>query len=169
MFLVGITARLFIWPGLPALPPRVDGVISLGGLGDRVSPALALARAHRTSFLVDSTDVAEARTDRCLPPTPGVTVLCFHANPATTRGEAHSIAHLAAHYRWRSIALVTTPDQAWRARLRVTRCFAGQVYVVTGHLPTIDWLYQIPYQWLATAKALLFERSCCLLRAVHVL
>lgn len=160
VFMLGTTARLFIWPDLPALPPHVDAVISLGGVGDRVSPARALGRAHRTSFLVESTLGAEARTDRCLPPTPGVMVFCFQADPLTTRGEARYIAQLAAQYHWISIALVTTPDQAWRARLRVTRCFAGHVYVVRAHLPTIDWLYQIPYQWLATAKALISERSC---------
>jgi hypothetical protein len=55
---------------------------------------------------------------------------------------------------------VTTPDQAWRARLRVSRCFAGPVYVATSHLPLRDWLTQIPYQWAASAKALLWQRSC---------
>jgi hypothetical protein len=56
--------------------------------------------------------------------------------------------------------LVTTPDQAWRARLRVTRCFDGEVYVATSPLPPLAWLGQIPYQWAATVKALVFERAC---------
>jgi hypothetical protein len=53
-----------------------------------------------------------------------------------------------------AIVLVTTPDQAWRARLRTVRCYGGKVYVVTSHLPLLDWPRQIPYQWTATVKAL---------------
>jgi uncharacterized SAM-binding protein YcdF (DUF218 family) len=154
------TARLFVWPPLRPVPPRVDAVVELAGPGDRDSAALTLARAHRTSFVVQSTVVAEAGTHRCLPPSSGVTVLCFHADPPTTRGEARSIAQLVAQYHWASVAVVTTPDQAWRAELRVLRCFPGQVYVTTAPLPPLDWLYLIPYQWVATAKALIFERSC---------
>ena len=55
---------------------------------------------------------------------------------------------------------MTTPDHAWRARLRVERCFPGQVYVATSPLPKWDWLRQIPYQWAATVKAELFQRDC---------
>jgi uncharacterized SAM-binding protein YcdF (DUF218 family) len=87
--------------------------------------------------------------------------MCFHAEPNTTRGEAQSIGALAAQYNWSSIILVTTPDHAWRARWRVSRCFPGEIYVHTAPLPA--WYYgfwQIPYQWGATAKALAFERDC---------
>lgn len=55
---------------------------------------------------------------------------------------------------------MTTPDQAWRARLWVTRCFGGDVYVSTARLPISGWLWQIPYQWGATVKAFTIERTC---------
>ena len=55
---------------------------------------------------------------------------------------------------------MTTPDQAWRARLRTTRCFPGDVYVATAPLPPLYWMRQVPYQWAATVKALTFEWSC---------
>ena len=67
---------------------------------------------------------------------------------------------MAARLDWHSVILVTTPDQAWRARLRVSRCFPGKVYVATAHLPSWDWFRQVPYQWLASVKALTIERSC---------
>ena len=157
-----VTDRLFIQPRLAPLPPKVDAIIELGGAGvmgrDRL--AIQLARDQRASYLVQSTVIPEAGTSRCLPGAPNVTVLCFHAEPNTTRGEAHYIAEEAARRHWRSVVLVTTPDQAWRARLRVVRCFDGEVYVVTSHLAVLDWLRQIPYQWAATVKALVFERSC---------
>ncbi|MFL6144994.1 MAG: YdcF family protein [Labedaea sp.] len=160
LLFAGATARFFVWPDLPPLPDRADAIIELGGPGFRDDDALALAREHRAPVLVQSTVVEEAGTDRCLPPVPDVTILCFHAEPPTTRGEAQSIGALAERYHWRSIILVTTPDHAWRARLRVSRCFPGQVYVSTSALPPLYWFRQIPYQWGASTKALLFERDC---------
>ena len=155
-----VTARVFVWPDLPPLPQRADAIIELGGLGDRDGGALALARDHRAPVLVQSTVVAEAGTDRCLPPIPGVTILCFHAEPGTTRGEAEWIGQMARERHWTSVILVTTPDQASRAALRVMRCFDGQVYVSTTPLPVAHWITAIPYQWAATEKALAFERDC---------
>ena len=109
---------------------------------------------------MQSTVAAEAGTSRCLPATRGVTVLCFHPVPGTTRGEAEWIGREAKARNWRSVILVTTPDQAWRARLRLSRCFDGKVYVATSPLPFSKWFEQIPYQWLASAKALTVQRAC---------
>jgi uncharacterized SAM-binding protein YcdF (DUF218 family) len=155
-----VTARVFVWPPLPALPARADAIIELGGQGGRDAAAIALARDHRAAYLVQSTTESEAGTHTCLPAPPDVTVLCFRPVPDTTRGEARAIAALAAELHWTSVILVTTPDQAVRARLRVSRCFSGSVYVSTTPLPAFDWFKQIPYQWAATAKALLLETSC---------
>jgi uncharacterized SAM-binding protein YcdF (DUF218 family) len=157
---VAVTARLFVWPSLPPLPPHVDAIVELGGPGDRDAVALRLARDHRAQYVVQSTVDSDVAADRCLPPVSDVTVLCFHPEPNTTRGEAQSIQRLATQYGWKSVILVTTPDQAWRARVRVTRCFDGDVAVSTAPLPLVDWLWQIPYQWAATIKAFTVERSC---------
>jgi hypothetical protein len=155
---VATTAHLFIWPTLPPLPARADAITKLGGPGDRDDAARALARDGRAPMLVRS--YAAGEPVRCLPPAPGVTTVCFHAVPETTRGEARIIGDLAKQYGWRSIILVTTPDQAWRARLRVSRCFDGEVYVSTTPLPVLQWPQQITYQWIATAKALTVETDC---------
>jgi hypothetical protein len=155
-----VTARLFVWPSLPPLPPHADAIIELAGPGDRDTTALALVRSHRAPVVVQSTLPADATSDTCLPPVTGVRVECFSPTPATTRGEARYIGRRAAHEHWRSVILVTTPDQAWRARLRVQRCFSGQVYVATTPLAGRDWLRQIPYQWAATVKAELLQRDC---------
>jgi hypothetical protein len=154
------TGRLFIWPDLPKLPGHADAIIELGGPGNRDGVALGLARHHRARFLVQSTTAEEARTGKCLPAVPGVTILCMHADPNTTRGEAESIGRLAKQYNWTSVILVTSPDHAWRARLRVTRCFGGDIYASTTRLPLVYWPRQIPYQWAATVKALTVQRTC---------
>ena len=162
LVLGSVTARLFVWPDLPPLPAQADAIVELGGPGDRDSAALALAREHRARFLIRSSFLVRpaSLSKVCFPPMEGVTVLCIHAEPRTTRGEAQYVRRLAAEYHWRSVILVTTPDQAWRARLWVTRCFDGDVYVSTTRLPLPGWLRQIPYQWGATVKALTVERTC---------
>jgi uncharacterized SAM-binding protein YcdF (DUF218 family) len=157
-----LSGRLFVWPDLPRVPAHVDAIVELGGPGElgRDEVAERLAREGRASFLVQSTVAAEAGTHRCLVAPTGVTVLCFSADPATTRGEAEAIARLARKHDWRSVVLITTPDQAWRAYLRVRRCFDGQVYVATAHLPLHEWFRQIPYQWAAMVKAEFLQRAC---------
>jgi uncharacterized SAM-binding protein YcdF (DUF218 family) len=154
------TARVFVWPSLPPLPDRVDAIIELAGPGDRDAEAIALAMQHRAPLLVQSTIAGDTRSDKCLQPMPDITIECFEPVPETTRGEARWIGEQAAALHWRSIIIVTTPDHAWRARLRVERCFPGEVYVATSPLPKWDWFVQIPYQWAATVKAELFQRGC---------
>jgi uncharacterized SAM-binding protein YcdF (DUF218 family) len=155
----GITARVFVWPDLPSLPEHADAIIELAGTGDdsRDAVAIDLARKHRADYLVQSTQVGDIH---CLPTPAGVKLLCFHPDPGTTRGEAQWIGREAQARHWKSVILVTTPDQAYRAKLRVGRCFPGQVYVATAHLPWQHWFKEIPYQWGATAKALTWQRSC---------
>jgi uncharacterized SAM-binding protein YcdF (DUF218 family) len=162
LLFAAVTARVFIWPDLAPLPERADAIIELGGPTglSRDEAALRLARDHRAPVLVQSTVQEEAGTNSCLPPVPDVKILCFHADPNTTRGEARAIGAMAAQYHWNSIILVTTSDHAWRARLRVSRCFPGQIYVSTTHLPFWDWFRQIPYQWVASARALTLEQDC---------
>ena len=89
-----------------------------------------------------------------------MTVICFNPDPAHTSGEAEFVGRLARKYRWQSVALVTITPQDSRARLRVERCFAGPVYVMTAPLSLSAWPYQIAYEWGALVKALIFQRSC---------
>jgi hypothetical protein len=154
------TARVLVWPSLPPVPRHVDAIIELAGPTNRDEAAIELARQHLAPLLIQSTVPGDATDDGCLAPIPGVTIECFAPHPATTRGEARYIGSRAAAEHWSSIVLVTTPDHAWRARLRVQRCFPGQVYVSTSPLPTADWILRIPYQWAAIAKAELLQRDC---------
>ena len=144
--LSAVTVRVFVWPDLQPLPERADAIIELAGPGDRYRDrvALDLAREQRAPVLIQSTLPDDTS---CLPPVAGVRIECFHPDLNTTRGEARYIGAIAAQRHWASVILVTTPDQAWRAHLRVSRCFPGTVYNATAHLPVWDWFRQIPYQW----------------------
>ena len=161
------TARLFVFPAR-GMPAHVDAIVMLGGRGDRFHEALQLAYQHRAPYLVISLGSSFPGPERqgsrlvfrCGPPIPRVTVLCFPPDPATTQGEAEEVGRLAARYHWRSVVLVTITPQDSRARLRVERCFSGQVYVMTGSIPAYGWPYEIAYEWAATIKALIFQRSC---------
>ncbi|HEU5035717.1 MAG TPA: hypothetical protein VFT70_01845 [Nocardioides sp.] len=154
------TARVFVWPSLPPLPAHADAIVELAGPGNRDASTIALAEKHIAPLVIQSTVPGDATSDTCLDPIEGATIECFSPVPDTTRGEARYIGRRAADEHWRSVIIVTTPDHAWRARLRVERCFPGRVYVATSPLPKADWLMQIPYQWAATAKAELFQRGC---------
>jgi uncharacterized SAM-binding protein YcdF (DUF218 family) len=156
-----LTARMFVWPDLPPLPQHADVVVQLGGPGSRRVEALDLARQGRAPLVAISVSDDEVDTHWCgAGRLDDVTVVCFHSDPFTTRGEARAIAGMAERYGWRSVILVTTPDQAWRASVRVSRCFNGEVFVATVPLPWYMWPAQIAYQVGATVKAYTFETSC---------
>ena len=157
---VGTTARIFVWPSLPPLPAHADAIIELAGPGDRDAVTIALAKEHLAPLVIQSTLPGDATSDTCLDPIPDTTIECFTPVPATTRGESRYIGERGAAEHWSSVIIVTTPDHAWRARLRVQRCFPGRVYVATSPLPKWDWFRQIPYQWASTVKAELFQRDC---------
>ena len=153
------TARLFIWPPQGGMPPRVSAIVMLDGPGDVLDVAVHLAAQHRAPYLVVSQGTL-ASHDPCPAQIRGVKLICFNAVPANTQGEAEFVGRLAAKYHWHSIAVVSITPQASRARLRIERCFPGQVYLVTAPLTRSSWPYQIAYQWGALIKALVIQRSC---------
>jgi hypothetical protein len=154
------TGRLFVWPA-SGMPARVSAIVILNAPDDRIGTALRLARQHRAPFLVISLGTPDQGPgDTCPPPIPAVRVICFFPRPATTQGEAEFVGRLARRYHWRSVALVTIKPQDSRARLRVSRCFPGPVYVVTTPIPLGSWPYEIAYEWGAMVKALFVQRGC---------
>jgi uncharacterized SAM-binding protein YcdF (DUF218 family) len=152
------TARLFVWPA-QGMPAHVSAIVMLAGPGDRLPAALRLARARRAPMLVISRG-HEGYGGPCPARPPHVNLICFEPDPATTQGEAEVVGRLARHYHWQSVALVTTGAQDTRARLRVSRCFGGPVYVVTVPQPWYDWPYQLAYEWAALVKAVAIQRAC---------
>ncbi|MEP7023268.1 MAG: YdcF family protein [Actinomycetota bacterium] len=152
------TARVLIWPA-QGMPPRVSAIVMLNSPGNPLPVALRLARQQRAAYLLISLGTAASHYS-CPRPVPGVKLICFHPVPATTQGEAEFTGRLARRYHWSSVVVVTITPQASRARLRLERCFAGPVYVMTAPPPLGSWPYQIVYQWGATIKAFTVQRSC---------
>jgi uncharacterized SAM-binding protein YcdF (DUF218 family) len=154
------TARLFVWPA-QGMPARVDAIVMLNGPGGRLQTAEMLAWAHRAPMLVVSRGSSYwGHGSVCAPKIPRVKVICFDPTPNNTRGEAEFAGTLAKRYRWQSVVVVTTTPQDTRARLRVGRCLSGPIYVVNAPLPASSWPAAVVYEWGATIKALVLQRSC---------
>lgn len=141
------------------MPARVDAIVVPGGPGNRIHAAEHLAEQDRARYLVLSQG-EYVPPDLCGAHLGIAVVICFLPSPDTTQGEAEATARLAKQYGWQSIALLTTPDQTWRAELRFRRCYSGRIYGVTTPLPPTMWPVTIIYQWAATAKAEFVNRSC---------
>lgn len=154
------TASLFVWP-VQGMPARVSAIVMMDGPGRLLGRTLRLARQHRPAFLVISLGTPDS-SYRCPRPIPGIRLICFNPRPASTAGEAEYVGRLTRRYHWRSVALVTITPQDTRARLRVERCFAGPVYVVTTppDPSQTNWPYQLVYQWGALLKALILQPFC---------
>jgi hypothetical protein len=156
-----VSARWYVWPQQDAMPAHVDAIVMLDGPGDRRETALDLAWAHRAPVLAISVGTTHyAAGKSCAPRIPRVKVICFGPNPATTQGEVEFAARLAARYHWHSIVLVAVTPQDTVARLRLDRCFGGNLYIVNGHLAAWQWPLLVVYEWGSTLKALTLQRSC---------
>jgi uncharacterized SAM-binding protein YcdF (DUF218 family) len=154
-----LSARLFVFPAM-GMPARADAIVVLGGEGDRLDLGMQLARDDRAPYLVLSMGLPWLPPGICAQHVGPATVICFQPDPDTTQGEAEAAARLAKRYGWRSLVLVTTRDQVWRAHLRFQRCYAGTIYGLGSHVTWYRWPFAIAYQWAGTMKAELFQRGC---------
>jgi hypothetical protein len=125
-----------------------------------VATALRLAREGRAPALLVSRGSWHSESGSCPRSVPGVTVTCFNPKPPNTQGEAEFAGRVARLHHWTSVAVVTAATQDTRARLRLSRCFPGQIYVVTAPMPARQWPFAIAYEWGATLKALFLQHSC---------
>jgi hypothetical protein len=160
--LSAVTARWFIWPP-QGMPTRVDAIVMLDGTGDRLDTALNLVRERRAPVLVISYTLNQplwSDSSVCAPKVTEAKVICFIANPATTRGEAESIGRIASKYHWHSIVLVATAPQDPVALLRASRCFTGKIYMINASFPASQWPSQVAHYWGGALRALFLQRSC---------
>jgi hypothetical protein len=155
------TLRLFVFPDLNAPVPS-DAIVVLGGSqgGKAVGEGIQLAQEGFAPTLALSVPPG-TRCPYRLRAAPNVRLLCFVAEPQTTQGEARSIAQFAGDLNWHRVIVVMPIPQASRARLRIGRCFAGQVLEV-GVTPEGPWGWtkEIAYEWGAMFKAMVLQPSC---------
>ena len=157
---------LFVFPpGETGAPAHADVVVMLSGSSQRlakaeslirqgVSETLALSSVARTPKLRSARRLCRVGSYR------GARVVCFEATPYSTRGEAETVARLAAKRGWRSIVVVSSTFHLTRAGMLFRRCYAGRVSLVGASYP---W-WSIPQEWLSETGKLLVqltaERAC---------
>jgi hypothetical protein len=140
-------------------PRQADAVIVLGGheYQTRIYDGNKIAGRFGGAVLVVSTPAGQV----CEPKPPGaLAIICFRPDPSTTQGEAREAAKLAKQYGWKSLTVVTTGDQIWRARLRFSRCWSGTLLMVRAPSSLLLRLKAVPYETAATVKAEVLQRSC---------
>jgi uncharacterized SAM-binding protein YcdF (DUF218 family) len=156
-----VVARFVLWP-VQDSPRRADAVVVLAGDHLRLGKALELMTRRVAPTLVISDGLAPGwrEANRLCRGGARFRVLCFRPDPYSTRGEARTVARMAAARGWRSVLVVTSKYHVTRARLLFDRCVSGRVSV-TGAT------YQrslIPLEvFLEPAKlvyALVVRRSC---------
>jgi uncharacterized SAM-binding protein YcdF (DUF218 family) len=160
-------AFLFVWPRANAAPAHADAVVVLsGGLNRRLDPGLALVQRGVAPVLAISSAFRSpswTKAQRLCRGEDGPTrfrVICFAANPYSTRGEARAIGRLARLHGWKRVVVVTSTFHVTRARMLVQRCYHGLLWVVgTGS----TW-WRLPEEWMSETGKLLVqltvERGC---------
>lgn len=159
-------AVLFVWPPAETgAPAHADAVVVLSGSAKRLPPAEALIRNGVAPVLalssVQKSPTWKAAHRLCRAGTyAGAHVLCFEAAPYSTRGEAETVARIAARRGWHSIVVVSSTFHLTRAEMLFQRCFHGELSLVGA--PMTWW--RLPQEWAEeTGKLIvqgLFERSC---------
>jgi uncharacterized SAM-binding protein YcdF (DUF218 family) len=160
-------ALLFVWPRANDSPPaHADVVVVLsGGRDSRLDPALTLMRRGIAPVLAISSAGRDPKWMKARLLCNGkyrvrFRVVCFAANPYSTRGEAETVTRLAHARGWHRIIVVTSTYHVTRALMLFRRCFHGQLWTVGTRSP---W-YRLPEEWATeTAKLLVqtfYERAC---------
>ncbi|TFD59097.1 hypothetical protein E3T39_12145 [Cryobacterium suzukii] len=160
--LLAITTRTVMFPREDPVA-SADAIVVLGGLGSAavVAKAVDLAETGYSEriFISDAFggDTRPANLCARAVPVPGttITVECFDAHPATTRGEAEAIAAFATAQGWNRVIVVTSSYHVSRARVQISRCYAGSLAVVGARQPMdpLKWAYQYLYQSAGFVKA----------------
>jgi uncharacterized SAM-binding protein YcdF (DUF218 family) len=164
--IVGITGWLFFAPPTDE-PEHADAVVVLGPgqEGERIKAAIALMDEGTAPILLLSeghgTRQAEERA-LCAERDSRFEVICFRADPFSTRGEARTVDALARAREWRSIVLVTSTYHVVRARMLFRRCYKGGLSIVGAHPSSgpVEALRAIAHEWGGLVYALTFARGC---------
>ncbi|WP_205857058.1 hypothetical protein, partial [Phytoactinopolyspora endophytica] len=152
-----IEGRVFVFPPADSVT-RADAIVVFDGPGDRNAHAWDLAEnEHVAPIVVISID----DTGKCEPWKRDLEEYCLTPDPATTRGESRAFAKLASERGWDQLIVVSTASQSVRARLRLGRCYDGDMeFVTVRENGVFEQVSRVIYENGAMLKALLFERDC---------
>ena len=162
--LVALLIRWFVFPSQDE-PDQADAVVVFaGGVGtERLDAALALMDRGLAPVLVFNISTnpwyrRPGTTDLCQEPDVDFEVICFAANPNSTRGEAAMFGEIAGEQGWKTVVLVTSTYHLHRAELWLGRCVDATIHQVGAD--SSNKLSQVPRELGGTLHALVLDRSC---------
>jgi uncharacterized SAM-binding protein YcdF (DUF218 family) len=157
---------LFTWsPWETGAPAHADAVVVLSGGRERLPPAMALVRRGVAPVLAISS------VSRTKPWVLGrrlctagryahARVICFDAQPYSTRGEAEAVERLVREHQWSSIVVVTSRFHVTRAHMLFRRCYEGRLSMLGVSSP---W-WKLPADWVSETGKMIVQltaqRSC---------
>jgi uncharacterized SAM-binding protein YcdF (DUF218 family) len=153
---IGLTLWLFVFvPSDHAT--KADAIVVLSGDRKRLDEGMRLFQEHVAPTLVISRDFHAwpAITTVC----PEAHVLCIHADPYSTRGEAETTARLARRRHWSRIVVVTSRYHLRRARMLFDRC-GLKTKAVAATTTFSDYAVDVPWEWGKFLYQLTVQRSC---------
>jgi uncharacterized SAM-binding protein YcdF (DUF218 family) len=155
--LVAATLVLFVLVQSDS-PRRADAIVVLSGDRARLTTGLRLYHAHVAPTLLISRDARPWKAAKALCKQRGI--ICFHADPYSTEGEAETVERLGRGRNWRRIVVVTSRYHLRRARLLFERCTHRRPQVVAARTTTLDYLKVVPWEWGKLLYQLTIDRSC---------
>jgi uncharacterized SAM-binding protein YcdF (DUF218 family) len=144
-------------------PERADAVVVLEGSNTRLPLGLKLVRQGYAHLLIISRgDRKKLEAKVCAEEgvAANVQVICFTADPSSTKGEAEELGRLAAERHLETLDIVTSQFHVFRARMILGRCFHGKLNMVGASQPA----WKLPWYELTEdaklAYQLTFDRGC---------
>lgn len=127
------TIALFVVPH-GNKPIHADAVFVLSGESNRLPVGLKLVKEGYAPLLVVSRTVPDPSLleQTVCAKHVHVRVLCLHARPYSTVGEAEAVGRLAAARHWTAVDVVTSSYHVVRARILMRRCYHGRLAVVSA-------------------------------------
>jgi uncharacterized SAM-binding protein YcdF (DUF218 family) len=169
VIVVAVLLGLAYAVGIPAflerdddpLPPSADAIVVLAGSDNRLPAAEALFDGGLAPTLVVSADRSGHDSQRaalCRKPPKGV--VCIHAGPSTTEGEAQAVGQLVDQRNWGSLILVTSRYHLFRAGRIFQRCVNAKI---TEHGVDEPWwrnAIAVPLEWIKLGVSETVRRDC---------
>jgi uncharacterized SAM-binding protein YcdF (DUF218 family) len=161
VWLIAATA-LFVWPHDDGpIGGRADAVVSLAGSASRLPVAERLVAGGVAPVLAVSLDGSPNNRESeklCRAPRPRL--VCFRADPISTRGEARALARLAREHGWDDVVVVTSDFHVFRARLILERCFGERLRLEDAPSSLLWRPWHMATESVKLAFALTLRRGC---------
>lgn len=157
-----VASALFVWPHDDGpIAGQADAVVSLAGSASRLPVAERLLADGVAPVLAVSLDGSPNNQDSeelCRDPRPRL--VCFRADPISTRGEARTLERLARERGWEDVVVVTSDFHVFRARLILERCFGDRLRIEDAPSSPLWRPWHMATESVKLVYALTLRRGC---------